>query len=89
LWGVADMTGSTLNAEPSVLFSIDPGTGAASGLATTLTGVESLAIGMPVCTAPEGEPLPPAIPTLDRAGLGLLGALLALIALTALRPGRH
>lgn len=85
LWGVADMTGLSINGEPSVLFRIDPATGAAERVATTLAGVESLAIAAPVCTAPQGEPQPPAIPTLDRAGLLLLGLLLSLLGLAALR----
>ncbi|GMU44326.1 MAG: hypothetical protein IT479_05185 [Xanthomonadales bacterium] len=85
LWGVADMTGTTIDGEPSVLFRIDPATGAAQRVATTLAGVESLAIVAPVCAAPEGDPPPPAIPTLDRTGLLLLGALLALLPLAALR----
>lgn len=89
LWGVADMTGSTLNGEPSVLFTIDVGTGAATAVTTMLTGVESLATGMPVCTAPEGVPLPPAIPTLDRSSLMLLAAMTALLGLLALRSARH
>ena len=89
LWGVADMTGTSINGDPSVLFRIDPATGAATRVGTTLTGVESLAISMPICAAPEGEPLPPAIPTLDRGGLALLGVLMTLMALVALRPTRH
>lgn len=88
LWGIADMTGTTINGEPSVVFHIDPVTGAAERVNTTLTGVESLAIVEPVCTAPEGEPLPPAIPTLDRHGLALLAAMMALLALVALRSTR-
>lgn len=88
LWGVADMTGSTLNGEPSVLFGVDPATGAATRVTTTLTGVESLAIATPMCTAPEGVPPPPAIPALDRGGLALLGTLMALLALVALRSAR-
>lgn len=89
LWGVADMTGSTLNGEPSVLFGVDPATGAATRVTTTLTGVESLAIATPMCTAPEGVPPPPAIPALDRGGLALLGTLMALLALVALRSARN
>lgn len=85
LWGVADMTGTSINGDPSVLFNINPMTGAATRVATTLTGVESLAIADPVCTAPEGEPVPPAIPALGTAGLALLGALLGLIAALTLR----
>ena len=88
LWGVADMTGTSINGEPSVLFQIDPTTGAATRVTTTLTGVESLATSVPVCTAPDGPPQPPAIPALDRGGLALLGVLMALLALVALRPAR-
>lgn len=85
LWGVADMTGSTINGAPSVLFLVDPASGAAERVTTTLTGAESLAIGAPVCSAPEGGEQPPAIPTLGRDGLALLAALMALLALAALR----
>lgn len=85
LWGVADMTGTTINGEPSVLFRIDPATGAAERVASTLAGVESLAIAAPVCNAPEGEPPPPAIPALDRSGLLLLGLLLAAFGVATLR----
>ncbi len=78
LWGVADSTGSSTTAEPSVIFRIDPATGAAERVATTLAGVESLAIVAPVCTASgEPEPTPPAIPTLSPAGLAILALLLA------------
>jgi hypothetical protein len=89
LWGVADMTGSSINAEPSILFRIDPTSGAATYVGATLTGVESMAITEPVCTAPEAEPLPPAIPTLGGAGLSLLAALLGLLAMLALRPNQR
>jgi hypothetical protein len=89
LWGVADLTGASINAEPSVLFRIDPGTGIATRVGTTLIGVESLAITEPVCSAPDADPMPPAIPTLDRSGLTLLGALLALLAMVALRPAQR
>ncbi|MBK8069057.1 MAG: hypothetical protein IPK27_15960 [Rhodanobacteraceae bacterium] len=85
LWGVADMSGNSVNAEPSVLFRIDPVTGAAARLATTLSGVESLAIAPPMCTAPEGNPSPPAIPALGADGLALLAALLSMLAMVALR----
>jgi DNA-binding beta-propeller fold protein YncE len=86
LWGIADLTGSSINAEPSVVFRIDIASGAATRIGITLPGVESLAITAPVCTAPEGDPLPPAIPTLGGPGLGLLGMLLALLGMVALRP---
>lgn len=89
LWGVADMTGSSINGEPSVLFRVDPATGAATRVGTTLIGVESLASTEPVCTAPEGTPPPPAIPALDRGGLALLSLLLALLAMVALRPAQR
>ena len=89
LWGVADMSGTSIGGAPSVLFRIDPITGAATRMGTTLTGVESLAITEPVCSAPDADPTPPAIPTLDRSGLGLLGALLALLAMVALRPSQR
>lgn len=55
LWGVADRStyrpqGSqepnVLN-EPSIIFTIDPGTGAASRVATTVVGVEALAVAPP------------------------------------------
>jgi hypothetical protein len=85
LWGVADMTGSSINAEPSVLFRIDAATGAATRVSTGLPGIESLAITAPVCDAPDGPVLPPAIPTLDRSGLLILGVLIGLLALLALR----
>lgn len=88
LWGVADMTGTTINGEASVLFRVDPTTGAATRVTTTLTGAESLAIAMPMCNAPDGPATPPAIPALDRHGLAVLGALVALLALLALRSVR-
>lgn len=89
LWGVADMTGTSINGEPSVLFRINPTTGAATRVGNTLIGVESLSIAEPVCTAPEAELLPPAIPTLGGSGLTLLGALLALLAMVALRSSQR
>ncbi len=85
LWGVADTSGTTINPVPSILFRINETTGAASRVATTLSGVESLAIVPPVCNAPTGTPPIPAIPTLGMNGLGLLAALLALVGLLALR----
>jgi hypothetical protein len=85
LWGVADMTGTSVNAEPSVLIRINPDTGAAERVATTLAGVESLAISKPMCDAPQGVPLPPAIPALDARGLALLALLLSVLGAFALR----
>lgn len=85
LWGVADMTGSSINAEPSIIFEIDPATGAARRAGTTIAGVESLAIGAPVCEAPTGPALPPAIPTLGREALALLALLLGLVGVVTLR----
>lgn len=83
LWGIADMAG--VDPVPSIVVRIDPRTGAAERVSTTLSGVESLAIAAPVCTAPEGEPLPPAIPALGRDGLALLGLLIGLVSLVGLR----
>jgi len=84
LWGVADMTGASINPEPSVVFKIDVASGAATRSSTTLSGVESLAITAPNCQAPEGEP-PPAIPTLNTWGLAMLGLLLSMLSAVALR----
>lgn len=77
LWGIADMTGETLTPVPSILFRIDVNTGAAVVMGNILSGVESLAIAPPPCSAPQGPALPPAIPTMDRSGL--LGLILALL----------
>lgn len=85
LWAIADMTGGSVNAEPSLVLQIDPSTGVAERVGTTLSGVESLAISRPICEAPEGVVPPPAIPTLDRSGLLLLSAMVALLGWVALR----
>lgn len=86
LWAVADMTGTSINAEPSAVFTIDILTGAAQRVATSLPGIESLAISKPVCEAPSGPPtMPPSIPSLDLNGLALLSMLLALLGLRAMR----
>jgi hypothetical protein len=85
LWGVADMTGTSVHAEPSILFEIDPATGAARRAGTTIAGVESLAIVPPVCEAQAGPALPPAIPTLGREALALLALLLGWIGVAVLR----
>lgn len=85
LWGVADMTGTSITPEPSVVFTIDPVTGAAQRITSTLPGVESLAISKPVCEAPAGPTTAPAIPTLGKQGLALLSLLLALLGLVAIR----
>ncbi len=86
LWGVADMTGTSITPEPSVVFTIDPVTGAAQRITSTLPGVESLAVSKPICEVPTGPTLPPAIPTLGKPGLALLSLLLALLGLVAIRP---
>jgi|CXWL01.1.fsa_nt_gi DNA-binding beta-propeller fold protein YncE len=85
LWGVADMSGSSVNPEPSIVFRINETTGAAERVATTISGVESLAIVPPVCT-PTGvdEPIP-AVPVLDLSALALLALLIALIGAVGLR----
>lgn len=85
LWGVADVSGSTINPVPSILFRINETTGAAERVSTTVSGVETLAIVPPVCNVVEGTPPIPAIPTLGLSGLGVLAALLALFGLVALR----
>lgn len=88
LWGVADMTGTSINPEPSVVFTIDPVSGAAQRISSTLPGVESLAIAKPVCeapTGPAGPAVPPAIPTLGSQGQALLSLLLALFGFAAIR----
>ena len=85
LWGVADVSGATLNPVPSILFRINERSGAAERVANTVSGAESLAIAAPVCNAPEGAPPIPAIPLLDVHSLGLLTALIALIGIFGLR----
>jgi len=85
LWGVADASGTSINPVPSILFRVNESTGAAERVASTLSGVESLAIAAPICTAPGGTPPIPAIPALGINGLGLLAALMALLGLVALR----
>ncbi len=84
LWGVADMSGASLNPEPSILFRINETTGAAERVSTTVSGVESLAIAPPLCSAPEGTPEIPVIPALNPIGLSVLGLMIALLALVAL-----
>ena len=85
LWGVADMTGSSINAEASAVFTVNVLTGAAQRITTSLPGIESLAISKPLCDAPLGPGLPPGIPSLDLNGLALLSMLLALLGLRAIR----
>jgi hypothetical protein len=80
LWAIADLTNGSPAGEPSAIFKINTSTGAAERIASTLAGVESLAIAAPVCSAQgEPEPAPPAIPTLNALGLSLLGLVLMLI----------
>lgn len=86
LWGVADMTGSSTTAEPSVVFRINEVTGAATRISTTVAGVESLAITAPFCRAPEGNGIP-AISTISLGGKLSLIALI-LLGLVWARPFR-
>lgn|GEM_PF-316874 len=84
LWGVADMSGASLNPEPSILFRINEMTGAAERVATTVSGVESLAIVPPICANLEGTPQIPAIPTLSGQSLSALALMMALLGVIAL-----
>lgn len=79
LWGIADMTGATIDPVPSVLFRIDVQTGAATVIGNMLSGVESLAIAPPPCGLPAGPAPIPTIPALDRMGLAVLGFLVLLL----------
>lgn len=87
LWGIADMTNGSPTGEPSVIFKINPATGAAERIATTLAGIESLAIASPVCINGTPQVTPPAISTLSTAGLAIMAMLLGLIGVLVLRRG--
>ncbi len=103
LWGIADRSTfrepgaseTTLLEEPSIIFTVDTATGAATETATTVVGVESLAIAPPGSCASDqggggsqhpghGDPGHP-IPAHSGAGLAFLVLALALGAWPALR----
>lgn len=96
LWGIADRSTfrppgasepNVLN-DASIIFSVDTATGAASQVATTVVGAESLAIAPPgPCPQgqDQGQVLTESIPVSTPAGLALLILALALGAWPALR----
>lgn len=99
LWGIADRytyqepgtSETTVLEEPSIIFTVDPDTGAATRTATTVVGVESLAIASPGACAPgqgSHNPTHP-IPAHSGAGLALLILALGLGAWPAIRRGRR
>ncbi len=79
LWGVADYRElDPLNGAPSKLFTIDLETGAATVVADTLIGVESLAIAVaPGCDAVSGTTGPRSVPALSWWALAFLVVLFA------------
>lgn len=100
LWGIADRSTfrepgaseTTLLEEPSIIFTVDTATGAATETATTVVGVENLAVAPPGSCASDqggggnqgpgsGHP----IPAQSSAGLAFLVLTLALGAWPALR----
>lgn len=96
LWGIADRStfrppGSSETMaleEPSIIFTVNPSTGAATRQATTIVGVEALAIA-PAGSCPrsqdDGQQTNHPIPAGSGAGLALLVLALGLVALPALR----
>lgn len=96
LWGIADRstfqapgaTETTVLEEPSIVFTVDPSTGAATRVAETIVGVEALAIAPPgPCprTQDGGQHTNHPIPASSGGGLALLVLALGLIAWPALR----
>lgn len=89
LWGVADrsadLDGNPLN-EPSIIFTLNPVTGAATQVATTIVGVESLAIAPPSASC-QAQADPP-IPATGPGGLAALLSSMAAAGLWALRRRR-
>jgi hypothetical protein len=86
LWGIADHSNPAF--PPSDIFRIAPLNGAASVVATTITGAESLAIGPPVGCAgglPGGLPGQP-IPALSFWGLIAMLLVMLVAAVAVLRP---
>lgn len=100
LWGIADRSTfqepgtseTTVLEEPSIIFTVDPGTGAATETATTVVGVESLAVASAgACAQGQGgshNPTHP-IPAHSGAGLALLILALGLGAWPAIRRDRR
>lgn len=90
LWGIADRSrvGDNVLSEPSIIFSVNLETGAASRVATTVVGVESLAVAPPSACLSE-QLLSHRVDALSRTGLAFLVLLIGLGAGLALRyrPG--
>lgn len=89
LWGIADrsadLNGNPLG-EPSIIFTLNPATGAATRISTTIVGVESLAIAPPSATC-QAQTDPP-IPATGPGGLAALLLAMAAAGLWALRRRR-
>ncbi len=86
LWGISDNTNPVF--PPSDIFQINWATGAATVLATTVPGAESLAIGPPVGCAGEGLGALPGqpVPALSFWGLFALLLVILVAAAAVLRP---
>jgi hypothetical protein len=78
LWAVAETRRADATLENSVLYKIDYMTGAATRIASTVGGVESLAIGPTPCSSElmASAPLATQLPVLNSLGLFLLSLLL-------------
>ncbi len=81
LWAITDRTSIASETMPSQILRIDIQTGAATVVAETIDGIESLAITAPDCDGPDGDNGEPAfdVPTLSR--FGLLALMLVLVVL--------
>lgn len=86
LWGISDRSrvGNDVLDEPSIIFRVERSSGAATRVATTIVGVESLAIAPPG-PCPEEQASSHAIPTGSPTGLLLMIVGLSLGAGLALR----
>jgi hypothetical protein len=87
LWGIADRSTfqepgtseTTVLEEPSIIFTVDPTTGAATETGSTVVGVESLAIASPdSCAQGQGGNHNPTHPIPAHSGAGLALLILAL-----------
>jgi hypothetical protein len=85
LWGVSDRSDVGANGEESQIFRIDPLTGAATLVSTSVVGLESLAIAPTACTLGVGPTLP--VSLFDWRWAALLALLL--VGLTALSVTRR